>query len=246
VQPQEVPITPLGVPPDAAAVLFFGGMFDPPHRAHVEVPVMVRERAEGAMGAGGCGAWLVFVPAARSPHKAGGAVASEEDRVAMLRLAVAGVARAVVWTDEVDRTRAGGAAGAHEPSFTIDTLERARRVLGPAVPSRLVIGSDQGAAFHRWKRYRDIMAIAPPLVVLREPLGTEGALLAAMEATGAWTARELEAWAGRVVLTSPRELSSTQVREMIQRGDLAAIEKVVDSRVLGYIEERGMYGSGKS
>lgn len=81
------------------AVLLMGGTFDPPHVAHV---AQARSALRRAMAPG---AWLVLVPAARSPLKRGGPGARDRDRVAMLRAAFAGVGRATVWTDELDRAR---------------------------------------------------------------------------------------------------------------------------------------------
>jgi nicotinate-nucleotide adenylyltransferase len=94
-------ITPLPVPKGAAAVLLCGGVFDPPHKAHVEIPRRVRDELFGR------GAWLVYVPAAKSPHKLDGPVASDEERVEMLRLATARVARCAIWTDENRPRREG-------------------------------------------------------------------------------------------------------------------------------------------
>jgi nicotinic acid mononucleotide adenylyltransferase len=67
-------------------------------------------------------AWLVFVPAARNPHKPTNPAATNAQRVEMLRLATADADRVAIWTDEIDR--------AHEtaPSFWADTIERARTI----------------------------------------------------------------------------------------------------------------------
>lgn len=188
------PITVL--PPEvlgAPLLILFGGSFDPPHVAHVRLPMRVREELERRMGCLGKGE-LIYVPAARSPHKTTGPVASDADRVAMLRLALEGESRASVWTDEMDRTRwhdaeapifgpvAGGTGGgeraatpARPPSYTIETVERLLESVerladtrGGARPVvRLLIGADQAAAFHRWKDARRLMARAEPVVMPR-------------------------------------------------------------------------------
>src|ERR1051325_10166192 len=101
--PNEPPITPVPLPPWARQVLVFGGTFDPPHAAHVELPVKVRDALLGP------DAWVLFVPAARNPLKSPGPDASDLDRLNMLRLAIAdrfgaeAASRIVTWHDEINR-----------------------------------------------------------------------------------------------------------------------------------------------
>ena len=165
-------------------VVLFGGSFDPPHRAHAALPDAVRAALPDAE----C-AWLLYIPAARSPHKQRGPVASDDQRLEMLRLAIKDVAHAAVWTDEVDRATSG------TPSFTIDTVRRARAWLdasgGTRVTLRLLIGADQAAKFHTWREPRRIIDIAEPLVMLRRPSESADELRAAMAAPSLWSAGEL-------------------------------------------------------
>ena len=197
----------------AGTVILFGGTFDPPHRGHVELPERVRRAVEGRMGGAGGAAWLVYVPAARSPFKDVGPVASDEDRLEMLRRAVAGNPRAVVWDVEIERARREGEG----PSYTVETVERARRELGDDVTLRLLIGADQAAEFHRWRRPREIISMAEPLVMLRSPEESVEGLMARMRASGAWSEEELAAWAGRVVEVGTMDVSATRVREELMK-----------------------------
>ena len=45
----------------AQGILVFGGTFDPPHRAHVQLPALVARQL-------GCGR-IIYIPAAQSPLK---------------------------------------------------------------------------------------------------------------------------------------------------------------------------------
>lgn len=215
--------TPLPIPDSVRSVLLFGGLFDPPHIAHVRLAVQARDEALGP------DTYLVYVPAARSPHKAAGPAANDRHRLAMLALALDEVPRCAVWTDEIDR---GGS------SFWIDTLGRARSLLGPHVSQRFLIGADQAAAFDRWRDFRGILALADPLVLLREPMLSTHALLGRMRATGSWSEADLARWSGFVWDGSVASASSTESRSQVVAGELLAD---IDPRVREYIERHGLY-----
>jgi nicotinate-nucleotide adenylyltransferase len=224
-RPPESQVTPVPVPAGTREVLLVGGLFDPPHPAHVALPLLARERAAP-------GAWLVYVPAARSPLK-DAATAPDADRVRMLLLALAGTTRAGVWTDELDRVHASG-----EPSYWIDTLARARASLGPSASLRFVIGADQAAQFHRWKSPREILALSEPLVLLRAPFTTRGSLLTALTGAHFWSRDELEAWSRRIVDGPLMPDNSTQAREALASGREPA---PLDPAVRDYIRQHDLY-----
>ena len=205
---REVSVTPIPVPPDAPGVLLFGGTFDPPHRGHTEPAAAARDAMMPP------GSWLVFVPAARSPHKTDVPLTSAAHRVAMLRLAIAGLPRAAVWTDEIDRAARGG----DEPSWWVETLRRAKRTLPVGTALRFLIGSDQAAAFHRWREFREILALAEPVVALREPIADAATLDAALQASGAWTEAERRAWRERISPGPIVRASATAIRARIGAG----------------------------
>jgi nicotinate-nucleotide adenylyltransferase len=58
-------------------------------------------------------------------------------------------------------------------SYMIDTLESLRADISSTIGMRLLIGTDQAVAFHRWHRWQDILAIAQPAVMLRGPQDIE-------------------------------------------------------------------------
>lgn len=212
--------TPTAWPaPAAAPVLLYGGTFDPPHRAHVELAVAARDTLFGPDG------WLVYVPAARSPHKPDGPVASDAHRLAMLGLATKARERTAIWTDEIDRA----AHGRGGPSYWIDTLRRAVSVADEAVPLRFLIGADQAVAFHRWRDAYEIHPIAEPAVMLREPHSTAETLGLALRNAGI----DPDPWLGRVVDVPVRPESSTEVR--------TGTAGLVSEPVARYIDEHDLY-----
>ncbi|MEM7755626.1 MAG: nicotinate-nicotinamide nucleotide adenylyltransferase [Planctomycetota bacterium] len=217
------PITPWPVPKEAP-VLLFGGSFDPPHRAHVDLAVAARDHAMDKA------TWLVVVPAARSPHKSAGPGASDADRLEMLALAFAGVPRVAVWADELDRAGAGG------PSYWADTLERADRARVGLAGVRFLIGGDQVTVFHRWHRAGDILALCEPLVLPRGEIDSPAALDAQLAAEGAWSAEDRALWQTRMVQMPLRAESSTAVRTEGQTDHL-------HEPVSRFISEHGLYRS---
>lgn len=258
--------TDLPVPTGAAdgpkLVAVMGGTFDPPHVGHVKLPVLVRDELERRTGADAVGrGWLLFVPAARSPHRADGPKASDQDRASMLRLALDHVPRAAVWTDELDRAAAEGAP-ADSPSYSVDTLERARAWLDDrglaGCPLRLIIGADQALAFHRWHRPRDILRLATPAVMLRTAAAPAGAgasaggaptpahatLTDGLARTKFWSAQELAMWAGAIVPTGTIDVSATTIRRALMGELWDTAGRLLDPRVLAYIRERGLYARG--
>lgn len=218
--------TPIPIPEGCERALFFGGSFDPPHAAHLDLACAVRDEWLGDDAA------LVVVPAARSPHKESAPRATDGDRVAMLRLAAKRRANVFVWTDEIDR---GG------PSFTVETLARAREQR-PETLMRLLIGSDQARVFHLWKRPRDIIALAEPIVMLRPP-DTQGlAVIGAMREAGFWSEDELAQWSSRLEARTRNEASSTRVREMLaNEPDSPELDRLLDPEVRVYITAGNLY-----
>jgi nicotinate-nucleotide adenylyltransferase len=236
----EPPITPLPVPAGVPLVIFVGGTFDPPHLAHVALPARARDELEHEVGADGSG-WLVFIPAARSPHKQDGPVGSGAQRRRMLELALADTPRTAVWTDELDRI----AASPDAPSYTSTTISRARRWLDTNGSSstrlRLLVGADQAAAFHRWHAPREIIALAEPAVMLRAPFATADSLLQHMRSTGAWSGDELRQWGGRVLdQLGVIDAAATSIRRELQE-PAPHVGGVIDPRVLAYIRANGIY-----
>ncbi|HZW09396.1 MAG TPA: nicotinate-nicotinamide nucleotide adenylyltransferase [Phycisphaerales bacterium] len=222
-------ITPLPAPPDADRIVLFGGTFDPPHRAHVRLACAARDWAAGP------GAWLVFVPAARSPFK-DEAPARDPHRVEMLRIAAEEAPGACVWTDEIDRAARG------EPSFWIETLRRAR-ALRPRGSFWFILGSDQAAAFHRWREPREILSLARPVILARAPLTTPDELGAALRDSGAWSADEIARARALLAPTPVLDASATAAREILRaRGpDDPRLGVMLHPGVLAYVREHGLY-----
>ncbi len=226
-------ITPWPLPPAATSVIIVGGSFDPPHRAHTAIPEQVR-RARAAHHAA---PWLLYVPAAASPFKAAAPPTAPHHRLAMLRLAISPLPAAAVWTDELDR------AAPLSPSYTIDTLRRARGI-APHASLHLLIGADQAVQFHKWRDYHAILQLAQPIVLLRPPVPTAAALRSALAATLAWTDAELDRWAGTYTATADvMDASATAIRAAITAGTSPRDIPALDPAVASYIIVHHLYAA---
>jgi nicotinate-nucleotide adenylyltransferase len=199
-------------------ILVFGGTFDPPHRAHVELPPLIARQL-------GC-ELIIYVPAAANPLKAEEPTAAHH-RLAMLQLALRDVPMAEISTIELERPG---------PSYTIDTLEELRRRLGPAAELRLLIGADQALDFHRWKDWDRIIELAPPAVMLRPPWNAQ---TLAEELRSRLGPREAEQWRGWLMEAPVIPASGTDVRERQRAGE--AVRDPLDPAVAAYIREHSLY-----
>ena len=197
----------------APRIGLYGGSFDPPHRAHLALARVALEQL--ALDE------LRWLPAGR-PWQKPRDLAPDADRVAMLRLLIAGEPRFVL--DERELKRAG-------PSYTIDTL-RELRAERPAARFFLVIGQDQLAGFARWREW---------------PALLEGATLAVAGRAGEPVAAspEVAARAPRIerLALPPMDVSSTAIRAHLAAGGTGRelAPAMVAPEVAGYIDSRRLY-----
>ncbi len=125
----------------------FGGAFDPIHNAHLRIAkeAALRFRLDR----------VLFVPAARPPHKR--LHASYEDRYRMVELALEN-------QPGLDPSH----LEAHtQQSFSIDTIEKLKPDLAADDRLFFIIGADAFADIGTWKRWRDVVAAVEFIVVSR-------------------------------------------------------------------------------
>jgi len=201
------------------SILIFGGTFDPPHRAHIELPPKVAASLE-------CDR-IIYVPARINPLKSDQPSPGEE-RVAMLRAALANHPAVEVSTSELDR---------EGPSYFIDTLEMIAKQ-HPGATLRFLIGCDQALEFHRWRNWESILRLADPVVMLRPPWTRESLHAALTEQQG----EERAAWWMEHLTNESLptiDVSATMIRERMNQGE--AIDDLVSDEVAAYIAEHKLY-----
>jgi nicotinate-nucleotide adenylyltransferase len=185
-----------------------GGTFDPIHIAHL----VMADQAVGQLGL----ARLLFVPAARPPHKQGDGLAPFEDRLEMVRRAIAGHPRLAI--SDIEARRPG-------PSYTIDTVRALAREL-PGEALTFVAGSDSLAQLAAWK--------------LPDELLTECRFVVAPR-PGFSISDVSPRFRDRVfTLDMPSlDVSSRDIRERVRRG--ASIRYLVPPDVEAFIREKNLY-----
>lgn len=199
----------------------FGGAFDPVHNGHLGVAAQCR--AEAKLDE----VW--FVPSAHHPWKADTQAASFEDRVAMLRLALAQTDGLRV--EEIERSLPS-------PTYTANTLD-ALRCAHPDVEWFFLIGSDALAEFALWHEPQRIVAGATLLGMARPG----HAILSADKLRTELKLDPAQPLRLQVVNVSPSEVSSSEVRRRVAVGETFA--ELVSENVERYIAEHGLYQTTK-
>lgn len=184
----------------------FGGSFDPPHVGHL----LAADDACSQLALDR----LVFVPAGTQPLKQGTSTATPAQRLAMVRALVEGDARFDVSDVEVARPGL---------SFTVDTV-RHFATQYPSAERFLLLGADVVATFAQWRDPQEIVRLARPVVLVRDPQSAPAELAGA-----------------KVIALATRriDLSSTEVRERVRQGQ--PIHGLVPERVAALIERDGLY-----
>jgi len=199
----------------------FGGSFDPVHRGHLRLAECCCRQARLDR--------VEFVPTAQQPLKPHGPVASEADRMAMVRLAIAGRGEFAASTIEIDR---GGV------SYTAETL-RAVADLHPNAELFFLMGADSLVDFPNWREPETICRLATPLVVGRADVGAPDFDRLAPFVS----APRLAAIRDARVEMPDVPISSSEIRQLIASG--GAWQRLVPPAVAAYIDERGLYQTGE-
>ncbi len=194
-------------------IALFGGSFDPVHREHIRIA----EEAKRELGL----QKLLFIPSYRAPHKALGAIASGEDRLALLRAACSSLPFAEA--DDIE-LRAEGT------SYTYLTC-RAFRERFPHDELFFLVGADMLEDFFTWKLPEEILKNVTLVACGRGEEQVSG-LHEKFRSRFGKDFTELS-FAGK-------EISSTDLRVAIAFGDPEA-EEFLPPETVPLLRERGLY-----
>ena len=183
----------------------FGGSFNPPHIGHLFMAEFVRDDQDLDR--------VIWIPAARPPHKLNEDILAADHRTAMLEMAL--LANPAFEISDIELTRGG-------VSYTVHTLEQIRSEHGDD-ELFLLIGSDSYAELDSWYRPHAILELATLLVYPRKGVPPE-----------------MQAGFPATVVDAPEiPVSSTEVRRRVQTG--RSIRYFVSDAVREYIESHNLY-----
>lgn len=197
----------------------YGGTFSPVHNGHINAAKLFMEQMRLD--------YLFVIPAATPPHKQVAPSDDPKHRLNMCALAFGEMDGVVVSDMEIRR---GGI------SYTVDTLRElsaeGRRLL-------LLCGTDMVLSFDTWREYREILKLCYPVYIRREG----DTLLDSLIVNKLTKYYNESGKMFRKIVGEPMELSSSQIREMVKRGE--DISSLVPPAVAEYIRLYGLYREDK-
>jgi nicotinate-nucleotide adenylyltransferase len=184
----------------------FGGSFDPVHLGHLLVAQAAREEAGLER--------IFFIPAAQSPFKPDRVLSAPEERLRLLRLALAGNTRSEIDAQELGR---GGV------SYTIDTVrDYAKRF--PGAQLHYLVGADNVPKLGEWREAGELAKLAEFLAIPRP--GEPDAVFP-------------PPFRGRTLKGFPLGVSASQIRARVKAG--LPVEHLVPAAVAEAIRNYRLY-----
>jgi nicotinate-nucleotide adenylyltransferase len=204
-----------------------GGTFDPVHFGHLR-PALEVQQALGIER-------VHLLPCRVPPHR-GAPVASPEQRLALLRVAVADEAALAIDARELQR---------EGPSYMVDTLEGLRGERGDQ-PLCLALGMDAFAGLESWHRWQDIPDLCH-LVIMQRPGSAwprQGVIAGWVEQARVDEPQVLRSRPAGCIIAVPvtqLAVSSTQIRALLAAG--RSPRYLLPDAVLDRIRQENWYAS---
>ena len=205
-----------------ASIGILGGTFDPVHRAHIQVALTALQGLQLDE--------VRLIPCRQSPTRIA-PVASPEQRIAMLNLAVANEPALIV--DDRECQRQG-------VSYSVDTLQDFRREF-PQAALFFIVGVDAFNGLLAWHKWSELFQLAHIVVVSRlgEELVAEGELAELLAQRQCCTKPETHAGSIITGLSCQLPHAASQIRAALKAGE--PIGKSMDKAVHDYIQENRLY-----
>ena len=190
-------------------IAIMGGTFNPIHFAHLMSAEQVRDGLNYDK--------ILFVPAARPPHKSQPDMVSAEHRYQMVRLATAQNPHFDVSRIELDR---------NGPSYTIQTIKLLRQTLKEITELAWIIGADSLIEYKIWKDFDDVLKLCTLVVTTRPNYDLEQVPL---EIRNQIT----------IFKITGSDISATEIRNRIRKKH--SVRYLIPEDVVNYINEHHLY-----
>lgn len=216
---------------DKEKIGLFGGTFNPIHLGHLRAARIVQEAFSLSQ--------VLFIPSYIPPHKVTLDIASPQNRLKMVELALAGNSRFKPCAIEVE---------AREKSYSVLTLEKIKKI-HPGSSLFFILGVDAFLEIETWKEYERVLSQCSFVVISRPGYDLDRA----RDVLGRRFHKEMYAVSSdepleerlflsfRIFLLKidALDVSSTEVRRRIKNGD--SLEGLIPQEVEAYIREKGLY-----
>jgi nicotinate-nucleotide adenylyltransferase len=221
---------------DMKRIALYGGTFDPVHTGHIAV-------AQGLAKLFALDE-VLFIPAARAPHKRVSPVTPPLHRYAMLALATQNEAGLRISTVELD---------APERPYTFETLARMRESLGHEAQLFFVMGADSWMEITMWREWERVLTLSNHIVAVRPgyELGAERVTSAIRErivdvrgVEREHVAQKIDSSDGAKIYVTDAvsiDVSATMIRQAVREGRDTDWLRLVTLPVADYIRKYGLY-----
>jgi nicotinate-nucleotide adenylyltransferase len=199
-------------------IALFGGTFDPIHLGHTRVT------AEAAKHIGA--EKIVFIPAKRSPLKGFTPWASDDDRFAMIALAIAGDRSFELSDYELKRP---------QPSYTLQTVRQFQADYGSEAEIYWLVGADSIEDLPHWYKICELIDECNLATMYRA--GFEPPDFSKFKVL--WGTQRVERLQRNVIETPLIDISSTEIRNRLAAGQ--DVTNMLHPAVAEYIHEHGLY-----
>lgn len=201
-----------------------GGTFDPIHLGHLDIAAKLAKKLNLAQ--------VQFIPSGNPPHRQ--PIASTQDRLAMVKLALANHKNFVVNDIEIKKP---------ELRYTIDTLKVLKHELKDKTLC-FILATDAFAHFNQWRDWQQILNYCHLIIAPRPdfPFPTERWVTHLLDRHEIKTAQQLHDKNSGCILIediSKSKISATKIRSALAAAHYP--EDMLAHAVLDYIKQHDLY-----
>ena len=201
-------------------IALFGGTFDPIHLGHTAVAAAAAKHIGAEK--------IIFIPAKRSPLKGTLPKASDDDRLKMIALAIAGDKRFQVSNYELKRP---------EPSYTLQTVRQFQADYGSEFLIYWLVGADGINDLLYWYGIVELIDECNLCTMYRASCKPPDFT----KFRAIWGPQRVRKLSQNIIQTPLVDISSTQIRNKLAAGK--DVTGMLHPAVADYIRKHGLYQS---